>query len=185
MQQQQTRFVRTGTILKVLLVVFCYLSAPFNPAAFAQGPKGKSFGFGFSVGDPTAFAMRFWSSPLNSWDAAIGTSHLGNPHIHVDYLWHFPQAFNSRIVSLYAGVGGVIGFGERGTWFLGYERKGKEFWYYSIANRPVFAAKGVFGLDIIPRNAPLDIFFELDPIIGLSPGFGFDVEPALGIRFYP
>ena len=35
----------------------------------------------------------------------------------------------------------------------------------------VIAAKGTFGLNIIPRNTPLDIFFELNPIIGLSPCF--------------
>jgi hypothetical protein len=49
----------------------------------------------------------------------------------------------------------------------------------------VVAAKGTFGLNIIPRNTPLDIFLEVNPIIGISPGFGFDIMPSLGIRFYP
>ena len=165
----------------------CLLCVALIPqgSAYAQGPKGRSFGFGFSLGEPSAFTVRFWTSKMNSWDAAIGTSHLGNPHIHADYLWHFPDAFNSKIVSLYAGIGGIAGFGERGRWFWSGEKKKKDYWYYSDDNRASIAVKGVFALNIIPRNTPLDIFVEIDPVLGLSPGFGFDFQPAVGLRFYP
>jgi len=152
----------------------------------AQGPQGKSFGIGFSVGEPTAVSARIWTSRQNSWDIGVGSSWIGNPHIHADYLWHFNDAFNSRIFSLYAGVGGILGTGDRDDgWFVVYKRgKKEERWYYGDDDFAI-AAKGVFGLNIIPRNTPLDIFLEIDPVIGLSPGFGFDIMPALGIRFYP
>lgn len=167
----------------LVLLLLAGLSIP----AMAQGPKGKSFGVGFSLGDPTAVSFRFWTSRENSWDLAVGASYLGNPHVHGDYLWHFNDAFNSRIVSLYAGVGAALGFGDKHDgWVLIRYKKGKDYWYYGDRNDDlVVAAKGTFGLNIIPRNTPLDIFLELNPIIGISPGFGFDIMPALGIRFYP
>jgi hypothetical protein len=152
-------------------------------AAQAQGPKGRSFGFGLSLGEPTALTLRFWESKSNSWDAAIGVSHLGNPHLHADYLWHFNDVFNSRIVSLYAGVGAVVGLGEKNKW--GWYDDKHDRWWHDDDNDLVVAAKGVFGVNFIPRNTALDIFIEVDPVLGVVPGFGFDFQPAVGIRFYP
>lgn len=178
-------FSRYRIMVQVSFVLL--LIAGLSLPAMAQGPKGKSFGVGFSVGEPTAVSFRFWTSRENSWDAAIGTSYLGNPHVHGDYLWHFNDAFNSRIVSLYAGIGVALGFGNnRDGWVLIHRNKDKDYWYYHDDDDGlVVAAKGTFGLNIIPRNTPLDIFLELNPIIGISPGFGFDIMPSLGIRFYP
>lgn len=175
------RRILPGTLL--ILLFLSVLSLP----AMAQGPKGKSFGVGFQLGDPTAVSFRFWNSKQTSWDLAVGASYLGNPHVHGDYLWHFNDAFGSRIVSLYMGVGVALGFGDkRDGWVLVKYKKGHDYWYYGDNdNDLVVAAKGAFGLNIIPRNTPIDIFLELNPIIGLSPKFGFDIMPTLGIRFYP
>lgn len=155
--------------------------------ATAQGPMGRTFGIGFSVGEPTAVSARFWLSKANSWDLAIGSSAVGNPHVHADYLWHFNDAFNSRIFTIYAGVGGILGFGDKDNGIFIRVKKGKdkERWYYDDKEGVAIAAKGVFGLNVIPRNTPLDIFLEINPVLGISPGFGFDIQPALGIRFYP
>lgn len=173
--------------LRILLPGMLIAMFLLSSSVFAQGPKGKSFGIGFSVGEPTALSLRFWTSRENSWDVAVGSSYIGNPHIHADYLWHFNDAFNSRIVTLYAGVGAAVGLGDKDGWVLVKYKKGKieNRWYYDRDHETVIAAKGTFGLNIIPRNTPLDIFLEINPIIGLSPGFGFDIMPALGIRFYP
>ena len=162
------------------------LAAGISTTAHAQGPQGKSFGIGFSAGEPTAVSARIWTSRQNSWDIGVGSSWIGNPHVHADYLWHFNDAFNSRIVSLYAGVGGVLGFGDKDRGVFKWKGdRDKDRWYYGEDEGVAIAAKGVFGLNIIPRNTPLDIFVEIDPVLGLSPGFGFDIMPALGIRFYP
>lgn len=173
--------------IAILLEVAVLLVLLGTDSIFAQGPQGRSFGVGFSLGEPTAVSVRIWTSRLNSWDAAIGSSAIGNPHLHGDYLWHFPDAFSSRIVSIYLGVGAVIGLGDKDKGVFIKWKKGKveERWYYDGDNDFAVAAKGVFGLNIIPRNTPLDIFLEIDPVLGISPGFGFDIQPALGIRFYP
>ena len=169
--------------IAALLIAAAILLLSLPTTGLAQGPKGKSFGFGLSLGEPTALTLRFWTSKANSWDAAIGESYMGNPHLQADYLWHFNDAFNSNIVSLYAGIGGAMGFGNPdGHWLY---RKHYDKWFYHDHDQITFAARGVFGLQVIPRNTPLDIFLEIDPIIGLVPAFGFDFMPAVGIRFYP
>ena len=60
---------------------------------YAQGPNGKRYGIGISIGDVTAVSFRAWLSKNNSWDAAIGNSYLGNPHLQAGYLWHYNDAF--------------------------------------------------------------------------------------------
>ena len=40
-------------------------------------------------------------------------------------------------------------------------------------------------LDIIPKNSAVEIFLELNPVLGIVPGFGFDFQGAIGVRFYP
>ena len=167
--------------------LFAVLFLATVTSSFAQGPKGRSFGIGVSLGEPTAVTARFWLSKSNSWDLAIGSSAVGNPHIHADYLWHFNDALDSRVFSLYAGVGGILGLGDKdnGVFIKIKNGKVKDRWYYSDDNDFAIAAKGVFGLNVIPRNTPLDIFLEINPVLGISPGFGFDIQPALGIRYYP
>ncbi len=149
----------------------------------AQGPRGRSFGFGLQLGEPSAITGRVWTSKLNSWDMAIGASYLGSPHIQAGYLWHFPDAFNSQVVFLYAGVGGILGFrgDETDGWFI----KRKNGWYHDNNNSVVLAVRGAFGINVVPNRTPLDIFFEVDPIVGVSPEIGFDFMPSIGIRFYP
>lgn len=171
----------------VFIIFIPLLTMVLPDSASAQGPMGRDFGIGFSVGEPTAVSARFWISRANSWDLALGSSAVGNPHIHADYLWHFNDAFNSRIFTLYAGVGGILGFGDKDNGVFIRFKKGKDKgrWYYSDDSDMAIAAKGVFGLNVIPRNTPLDIFLELNPVLGIVPGFGFDIQPALGIRFYP
>jgi hypothetical protein len=171
---------------RVIFCLACIWLVFSAPALHAQGPKGKSFGFGLSLGDPTAVSFRIWTSRENSWEAAIGRSHFGSPHIQGGYLWHMNDVFNSRVVCLYVGAGAAIGFGgPEGDWWFHHGHGHDDEWYWDGDHEMALAARGIFGLNVIPKNTPIDIFLELDPIIGLVPGFGFDIMPAVGIRFYP
>ena len=78
---------------------------------FAQGPRGNSFGFGLILGDPTGATIKYWTNNENAFTASIGSSYFGEIRLGGDYLWHF-DAFNSRVVKMYAGPGLVVGFGQ-------------------------------------------------------------------------
>ena len=57
--------------------------------------------------------------------------------------------------------------------------------YIRTNNNTGLGVRGVFGLSVIPYDSPLDIFFEVGLLVGLTPDFGSAVDASLGIRFYP
>jgi hypothetical protein len=177
-------------ILTLALLFLSWIMILTPSHAHAQGPRGKDFGFGIILLEPTGGTIKYWLNQENALVADIGYSYFGAPRIDVDYLWHF-QAFNSNVAKLYAGFGGVVGFG-RGYYGVYYKHgqyiytDDAPFYYRSYYNTDVgFAIRAIFGLNVIPRKTPLELFFELGPLIGISPAFGVAVDVALGVRFYP
>ena len=149
----------------LLLTILC-----FNTSARAQGPGGKSFGFGLILGEPLGGTVKIWTSPVNALVGDIGASYFGSPRLQVDYLWHF-DPFHSRIVKMYAGPGLALGFNEGEGRFGG--------------NGMAIGMRAIFGLNIVPTAVPLEIFVEAGPLIGIVPGFGAGFDGAVGVRFYP
>ena len=169
--------------------ILLFILSGISSSSFAQGPGGKDFGFGLILGDPLGATIKYWTGPTNALVADIGESYFGSPRIDVDYLWHF-NAFNSRIVNLYAGIGGAIGFGnDYGYYGVFYRRdyEGKPpFFDRAYYNSDVgFGIRAIFGLNIVPKRTPLEFFVEAGPLIGISPAFGVGLDLALGVRFYP
>ena len=160
----------------VCMFMFLCLTGGFTET-FSQSPQGKDFGFGIIFGDPTGGTLKFWTQRDNAFVIDVGASFFGKPTIGVDYLWHF-DAFNSDIAYLFAGPGDAIGIGE-----------GDGFWYkgrfHRTGNEIGLGARGVFGVNVIPRYTPLEVFFEVGVLLGLVPDFGSAVDVALGMRFYP
>ncbi len=163
-----------------ILVVFSLIA--FNNFEAQYKHPGKNFGFGIIIGEPTGATIKYWFDNDNALAASIGASYFGSPRIGVDYLWHF-DAFNSRIVNLYAGPGGVIGFGtgNNGYWYS--DNKGR--FYYRSSSNAGLAIRGVFGLNVVPQRTPLEFFLEFGTLVGLVPNFGSAIDLALGVRFYP
>jgi hypothetical protein len=161
-------------MLKAALILF--ITIIFSANVYSQyAPEGKSFGFGIKLGEPTGATLKFWTVSPNAFVIDVGASSFGSPRIGVDYLWHF-NAFNSRMVNLYAGPGAALGFG-----------KGRGFWkkYDRDVNEIGVGIRGVFGVNFVPERTPLEIFLELGVLMGLVPGFSSHVDVGLGIRFYP
>ncbi|HEX3072364.1 MAG TPA: hypothetical protein VHP30_02005 [Ignavibacteriales bacterium] len=147
----------------------------------AQGPQGKKLGFGIILGDPTGGTLKYWMNNQNSLNFSIGASYFGSPRVGADYVWHF-NAFDTRFIRLYAGPGVVLGFGE-GDGII-YEVKKDKFFYREDKGAGL-AVRGIFGVNFNLAEAPMDIFFELGPLIGLAPEFGSAFDAAFGFRFYP
>lgn len=162
-----------------LLILATWLAFP--GAVRAQSPGGKEFGFGLILGEPSGGTVKLWLNKVNALTANIGASYFGSPRIGVDYLWHF-NAFNSRIVNLYAGPGVALGIGSgKGFWYK--ENNGK--FYVRESGETGVAVRAMLGLNIVPSNTPIEIFVELGPLIGITPDFGSAFDAAIGIRFYP
>ncbi|HEY6907079.1 MAG TPA: hypothetical protein VI230_06390 [Ignavibacteriaceae bacterium] len=159
-------------ILIILIITISGLSK-----AQSYSPYGREFGFGIMVGDPLGATLKFWTQPDNAFVVDVGASYFGSPRIGVDYLWHF-NAFRSSIANLYAGPGGVLGIGEGNGFYDNnkYHRGGGELG---------LGARGVVGVNLVPRDTPLEVFFEIGVLLSLAPDFGSGVDVGLGIRFYP
>ncbi len=162
----------------MVLIAFVML-ASVPVSAQAQGPEGKDFGFGIILIQPLGGTIKYWTSPTNAFVADIGSSYFGALRLQFDYLWHF-NPFHSYIVKMYAGPGLAIGFGAGREIFV--NQHGDEF--VTSDNSTGVGIRAIFGINVIPQRTPLEMFFELGPLIGISPtGVGLDL--ALGIRFYP
>jgi hypothetical protein len=166
--------------VKNLFFIILILCAFIPNISFSQSPDSKNFGFGVVLGDPTGLTLKFWTQRNTALVVDVGASYFGSPRIGVDYLWHF-DAFRSNIAKLYAGFGGVLGIGE-GKGFYYTEHHG---FYFRSDNGVGLGVRGVFGINVIPRNSPLEFFLEAGLLVGLSPAFGSAGDVGLGMRYYP
>ncbi len=160
--------------MKKLLLILSLLII-FNLSLSAQSPGGKELGFGVMLGDPSGLTLKYWQKQDNAFVFDLGTSYFGNPRLNADYLWHF-DAFNSNFANLYAGPGVALGFGSSGG-----------FWDKNFRSdkNAALGVRGVFGIDILPRQTPLEVFVELGVLVGLTPDCGSGLDESIGIRFYP
>jgi hypothetical protein len=166
--------------MKKILFITLILVSVISDISFSQSPESKNFGFGVILGDPTGLTLKFWTQRNNALVIDVGASYFGSPRVGVDYLWHF-DAFRSKVATLYAGFGGVLGIGE-GKGFYYTQHRG---FYFRSDNGVGLGVRGVLGVNIIPRNSPLEFFLEAGLLVGLSPSFGSAADVGLGMRFYP
>jgi hypothetical protein len=162
---------------KIIYIVM--LLIVFTSTGKAFSPQNKTFGFGIQVGEPTALTGKFWLQKDQAIAFSVGNSYLGSLRFGGDYLFHF-NAFNSNVVNLYAGPGIAFGTGKSGGWWY---KKGDHYWYDNT-DATGFGARGVFGINVVPKRTPLEIFAEFGLMIGISPTGWTEQEAALGIRFY-
>ncbi len=162
-----------ATMKKYLLGILFVATVTYN--LFAQSPGRKNLGFGIILGEPTGVTVKYWTDFDNAFVFGLGSSYFGSPRLDADYLWHF-NAFNSDMANLYAGPGLALGFGE-----------GHGFWdkTFRANSGTALGIRGVFGVDVLPRRTPLEIFGEIGVLVGLTPDFGSGIDGAIGIRFYP
>jgi hypothetical protein len=128
--------------------------------------QDRGAGLGVIIGEPTGVSAKFWTSSHNAIDAAVAYSfrRRGYFHLHADYLWHFPNVIKStERFPLYAGVGGRLGVGRGSS---------------------IFGIRIAGGIAYWVRDAPIEVFFELAPIVDLAPETGVSGNAGIGARFF-
>lgn len=136
-------------------------------------------GIGLIFGEPSGITLKSRTGSGNDLIFNLGLrSHYGGFRFDGIYTFNFPQAFNSKDVELYAGIGGVIGVGEGHSFF--YDKNHRKYEDGDIN----LGIKGLLGVNFKPSKA-FEIFVELGPLLGITNGLGADVEGAVGFRFYP
>jgi hypothetical protein len=137
----------------------------------AAGPvllraQDRGFGAGIVLGEPTGLSAKMWLSERNAVDAGVSWAfgREGYFSIHADYLWHFANILpgRERLVP-YVGIGGRLGV-PRDTGVLG-------------IRIPV-------GIAFWPRGAPVDVFFEVAPVLDLVPATEVSGNVGIGARYF-
>ena len=184
-------FQRLNKMFTLLVIV--------TPLAMAGG---HNFGLGFVLGEPTALDAKLWTSETTALDFGLGWGlgyngyddkcwnnkfYYNNQgycndrgydynyrddqygyrglHLHADYLFHnFNVIHSSEKFPIYYGPGINLNFWNHGGAQIGF--------------------RGVGGIAWMPRATPIDLFFEIAPIIQIFPGTGFDLNAGIGARFY-
>lgn len=128
--------------------------------------QGTGFGAGVIVGEPTGISLKNWLGRTTAFDIGVAWSFSNEDavHIHADYLVHKFGVFKVEKgeMPLYFGIGGRIKFEDD----------------VKVGVRiPI-------GTDYFFVEAPIDLFFEVVPLLELAPDTDLDVNAGLGIRYF-
>jgi len=134
-----------------------------TPSAFAKGP----FGLGGIIGDPSGLSAKYYLNDTHAIDAAAAWS-LGDSDafgIHADYLIHVPAMvrIDNAVFPMHYGIGAIL--------FLSKHANG-------------FGVRAPIGLNYNFESQPIDLFLEIAGILALAPETDFDIQLALGARYY-
>lgn len=126
----------------------------------------NNFGAGIILGEPTGLSAKLWVDSVKAFSGALAWSFVDESslQLHLDYLEH---RFNLTDVEkgrlpFYYGIGGRIKLEKDDT------RMGMRL---------------PLGVDYIMENVKLDFFFEIVPIMDLTPKTEFDMNVAVGFHY--
>ncbi|BCS95673.1 hypothetical protein DSLASN_13050 [Desulfoluna limicola] len=154
--------------MKRFVTAFLLLTVCLCGNTYAEEREG--FGVGVILGEPTGVSLKKWMGNTNAIDAGIAWSFSGDNsfHLHGDYLVH-----NFELVSVaeapgqlpvYFGIGGRVKFDDK--------------------DDNTFGVRVPIGIAYMPAGAPIDFFGEIVPVLDLIPDSDFDMNAAIGARFY-
>ncbi len=163
--------------------VFTLCCAIFLTAA--SGPalaKEKNVGLGFILGEPTGIDVKFWLANNHALEFGAAWSLSDNDEFHLqgDYLFHrfdLIKVETGDAFPLFFGVGGRV-IVRDDEWR---EVRGRTV---KVDREDVVGIRFPVGLAYIFRNYPFDIFAEIVPILDIAPDSDFDLEGAIGARFW-
>jgi len=150
-----------------------------NTAEASSVGRSKKLGLGIMLGAPSGFSLKYYLGQKSAVDFGAGIGWLGGSgvHIHADYLWHFMLARPAHFdLPLYVGVGPKLAI-----WF----KDGRRYWGHKKGDGRVgLGVRVPIGLAFNLHKAPVDIFVEAVPGLGILPGIGMFVDGSVGVRYY-
>jgi hypothetical protein len=158
---------------KIILFTFLFfIYASVINEIHAQGQNDpQRFGLGIMIGEPTGITGKYWMNSTNALAGGVAWSFRGpshrrssNIHLHLDYQAHNFNLFNVEqgTMGFYYGIGGRL-------------RTGGD------AN---IGVRIPLGLNYLFADNPLEIYFEIVPILDLMPQTDLAGNGGIGIRYY-
>lgn len=159
-----------GSIAIALIAMVVSVNALADATGY--GPKGKRFGAGIYLGEPTGITLKGYLTPklaiqgMGAW-SFVDNSILGAADVTYDFV-NIPVDSSTVKLPFYAGVGGWIGS----------DRRGRD------AGRTVGGIRVPVGVAVQFQNHPVEISFEVAPGVQVAPSTRAEVMGGIGIRFY-
>lgn len=144
----------------------------------AEAQTGKGVGLGVIIGEPTGLSFKTWLSPTKAIDAAAAWSFSENPsfQFHMDYLIHSffltGQSQSQGAIPVDFGLGFRVKLRDD-------DNSGR-----LNADKSMVGVRIPFGVSYLFGSAPFDIFGEIVPVLDLVPDTHFNINGAVGFRFY-
>lgn len=149
--------------------------------AGAARAQQSGFGLGIMLGDPTGLSGKAWIGADRAIDFGLAWGLWGRYlHVHGDYLLHTQNIFavSSGSFALHYGPGIRIRSWRDGRYW---HRGG---WHDYDGSRTSLGIRFPVGLTYAFEGAPVDAFIEVAPTLDLAPGTYFDLDAAIGARFW-
>jgi hypothetical protein len=125
--------------------------------------QDRGLGLGLVLGSPTGFSAKYWTTRDEAMQFGIGWVAMRKDHgtaVSFDYVWHsFNTIQASERFPLFYGLGAQMVSSSLGV-------------------------RGVFGIGWHSRNAPIDVFLQIVPIVQLTDNSGFYLDAAVGVRYF-
>ena len=153
-----------GKVMKSIHNKIVFVLLVFSGVSVAQS---NGFGLGIILGQPTGISAKYWTSGSTAFDFGLGYSfeRHSRMHLHADYLFHVKNIFNTaENFSLYYGPGARLRLVDNAGSRLG--------------------VRFDVGLVWIPRNAPVDVFLEIAPLLDIIPETVFWMNGGIGVRYF-
>ena len=148
----------------------------------AGGTALHPFGLGVEFGEPTGFTGKYWMDTNGAIDGGLSFSVNSFFLVYADYLYHFPSAFGhstpfvSQLIP-YIGIGGVL--------FISTDNaRTSKFYYADNRDKVGLGVRVPLGIEWLPPTAPIGVFVQLIPGVGILPSSFGIFEGGLGIRYY-
>jgi len=149
----------------------------------AEAQPAGPFGLGVIIGGPTGVTGKYWISGNNAIDMHIGLDGIGRGGgggFYADYLWHFNLTSTGAFdLPLYIGpgLGIVIDDDDEYCNRFGDCRREDDAAVWLAIRAPL-------GIAFLFKSFPGELFLELPFSLNLVPAVFFDIDVAIGFRFY-
>ena len=145
----------------------------FIAVASVNARTQDDFGIGVIIGEPTGLSLKYWLDKERAVDGAAAWSYSENDsfQLHGDYLIHNYDWLEDDQLPVYYGIGARLKFKDD-------DGRGRN------RNHEIFGIRVPIGVTYLFDDEPVDLFFELVPVLDLSPEVELDLNAALGLRFY-
>ncbi|HKS35718.1 MAG TPA: hypothetical protein VJW76_00910 [Verrucomicrobiae bacterium] len=139
-----------------------------NAVSYSDGAIDRRFGVGLMLGEPIGASLKYRLDDHFAIDGGVGVSLRGedNLHLHSDVLYHFTDVISVSRGSLPIYFGGGVRYKFRDN------------------RDDLFGFRIPAGIAYLFEDIPVDVFFEVAPVLDVHPSTDWEFTAGIGARYW-